>query len=77
MVKVFFFLPKKNLARKPKGCKPIDVDYYTSQGDLNQAHVGTKLVKCLTTLTTIGWANPLGCFFLESCEEPKDASPHC
>jgi hypothetical protein len=32
MVKVFFFLPKKNLARKCKGCKPIDVDYYTSRG---------------------------------------------
>jgi hypothetical protein len=30
MVKVFFFLPKENLARKPKGCKPIDVDYYAS-----------------------------------------------
>ena len=35
---------------------------YLIGGDLNQTHASTKLVKCLVTLLTTGWANSL-CYF--------------
>jgi hypothetical protein len=69
-LRCFFFSPRKTLQGNARGASLLMLTI-TPHGDLNQAPVGTKLVKCLTTLTTIGWANPLGCFFLESCEEPK------
>lgn len=33
---------------------------HLTHGDLNWVPAGTQLVKCLTTLVTSGWADPLG-----------------